>query len=163
MHSLHFVVIKAESAEKACQAVEFMISDFGTDNNSRVICGSVSEDNEVYNRDGCFQPIDMELTTIEAINKAVNDWLTFEDYSKVIKKLKDTPNFTDKAIWSCHDLMLLRNYVSHLFESYGITTFNVLTDSYKDSEYDINGVTQLADFEGNSVLKKYVVFLDMHN
>ena len=48
MHNIHFVKVKANSGEEACQVVENLLMDFGTDNNWRDFCGAVSEDNEVY-------------------------------------------------------------------------------------------------------------------
>ena len=84
-HNLHLVVIKADSAEDACNSVENEIIDFGNDNNWRTICGSVSEDNEVFiSEDNAGFMENME--TIEKINafirKDLSALMNDEGYSR---------------------------------------------------------------------------------
>ena len=70
MHNIHFVKVKANSGEEACQVVENLLVDFGTDNNWREFCGAISEDNEIFNSgEGRFEPKDTNYQSIEKINE----------------------------------------------------------------------------------------------
>jgi len=169
MHNLHFYVVKADSPQEACSEVEGLIESFGDENNWRTICGCVSEDNEVHDIGkgdifgGRYIPSDINLTTIEAINNNVKGWLnTKNNHLRVIEKLKESPDFTNKEVWKIHDLWCLEQYVKDLYQQYNIEGFNVLTDDYFAYEYDQCGVTQ---YEGSEETtgKKYVVFIDMHS
>ena len=168
MHNLHFYVVKADNAKNACSEVDSLIDSFGDENNWRTICGCVSEDNEVHDIGkgdtfgGRYIPSDMNLTTIESINKLVAGWLGDEvRYSMIIKKLKESPDFTNKEIWKKHDLWCLEKYANSLYQRYDIGTFDVLKDSHFAYQYDECGVTQ---YEGEQTTgKKYVVFIDMHS
>jgi len=58
MHNLSFVVTRAESPQDACDNVETLISDFGSEDNWHTICGCVSEKNKVFINDssGRYSP-----------------------------------------------------------------------------------------------------------
>jgi hypothetical protein len=172
MHNLHFVVIKAYSAEDACDSVESLISDYGDENNWRTICGCVSEDNEVFDKDiendifkGRYCPTDMELTSIEEINKYIKTVVgTTGTYSSAaIEKLKEEPDITK---WKdSHALWSLGEYAKELRNNLGIDPENidVFNLSYYEHEYDEFGVTPFLEDGFNEGDKKYVVFVDMHS
>ena len=174
MHNLHFVVVKAESGEEATAEVESHISHWGGEDNWRNICGAVSEDNEVYiTGDGRYAPKANE--TIESINATIAKWLevpnVFEELLGKGQKFEDL---------TASDLYRLQKYIGEVYEQKLIAsnkaarqtkgeklsdTFNVLTDSYRDFQYDECGVTDICDdvdpYSENA--KTWVVFVDMHS
>lgn len=174
MHNLHFVVVKAESGEEATFEVESHISDWGDEDNWRNICGAVSEDNEVYiTGDGRYAPEANE--TIERINATIAKWL---EVPNVFEELLGKGQKFEELTLS--QLNRLRGYIGEVYEQKFIAsnkaarqakgeklsdTFNVLTDSYRDWQYDECGVTNICDdvdpYSENA--KTWVVFVDMHS
>jgi hypothetical protein len=174
MHNLHFVVVKAESGEEATAEVESCISDWGNENNWRHICGAVSEDNEVYKTgEGRYAPEDNE--TIETINTRIAKWLVIPNvYEELLGNGQKFEELT------ASQLNRLRGYIGEVYEQKLIAsnkaarqangeklsdTFNVLTDTYRDYQYDEFGVTDICDdvdpYSEN--VKTWVVFVDMHS
>lgn len=178
-HNLHLVVIKADSAEDACDSVENEIIDFGNDNNWRTICGSVSEDNEVFiNEDNAGFMENME--TIEKINAAIRKDLAALNNDNGYSRGRDLLNILiagNKKIEDLdgHDWYSVKEFAHDMSNKFDINsgedkteTFDILKgDEYKMGHYDEFGVTQHmsatqddAEFEGQ---KTYVVFIDMHS
>lgn len=165
MHNLHFIVVKAESGEEACDVAESLISDFGDENSWRTMCGAVSQDNEVYDANDGRYPPDEESDTIEKINAMVQGWIDGNDvYSSAaldaLEVGKSTDEMTSQELWS------MREHYNHLFHrklAYEQTdgqTFDVLKHSFNDFQIDDCGVTQ-SEEEGEG--KLWVVFCDMHS
>lgn len=173
MHNLHFVVVKAETGEEACDIVETQISNWGNENNWRTMCGAVSENDEVYNaNDGRYPPTKYS-NTIAKINKNVNRWLKSCYYGETAKELlakgKKVERFAQHELWS---LMKYAEYL-HELKCFKLTktvqkkngkkvssSFDVLSDEFYSWKFDECGVTQI---ENENEGKIWVVFVDMHS
>jgi len=175
MHNLHFIVVRANSGEKACQEADALIMDWGTDNNWRTMCGAVSEDNEVYDAgDGRYEPKDTDYLTIDAINKCVEKWIGESFYGETAKE-KFSKGETDLSKWNAVELWSLSKYAKHLSESYSYKEreFDILKgDTFYHYEYEECGVTNMVynmiedDDEAMSSAGKekiWIVFCDMHS
>lgn len=173
MHSLHFIVVRAESGEEACSEAESYIEDWGSENNWRTMCGAVSEDNVVYlSGEGRFQP-DTNSDTIAKINKLVNSWLKVSHYGQTAKNLlakgKKVETFNSQQAWSLKEYAEFLIQKSHLKQRKKFQkekgekvsrSFNVLKDTWFEGHYDENGVTECT-YENHG--KLWVVFCDMHS
>jgi len=178
MHNCHFYVVEAASGEDACEMVESSISDWGNENNWRVICGAVSEYNEVFARlEGRYIP--EENSNILGLNQEVLDVLVPQLTPALSKKLKEIAAGTLNI--ELRDMYAVSKYIKSL-EAYNDTNtkdYNLLYDSWKPYEFDEFGVTIGHDREkpANSLdfIKKtsteidteadrlWVVFIDMHS
>ena len=166
MHNLHLIVCSADSAQEACDFVEDLIDDWGTENNWKTICGCVSENNEVYDVDiideklkGRYCPTDTGFVSIPLINKFLDEVVNSNQYDDIIEKLKTE---TDLTKWEKLDLFCLGKYVRKVFEKpIDIDVFKI---NYYQYEYDEVGITNwILDNETTRSQTKYVVFLDMHS
>jgi hypothetical protein len=165
MHNLHFIVIKANSGEEACQEAENLIDDYGNENNWRTMCGAVSQDNEVYDAgDGRYQPSEKEYITIEKINEVVNSWAKETFYGETARK-KFEKGETNLDEWNQLELWSLSKYADHLSETIGYKnkSFNVLEDTLFEYSYDQCGVTNFTEVNASDGDKTWVVFCDMHS
>ena len=175
MHNLHFIVVKAETGEEACDIAENHIMDWGDENNWRTMCGAVSEDNETYDaKDGRYRP-DERTDTIAKINKCVDGWIKKDGdyYASVVKQKlargKKIENFNTSELYS------LEKFAKFLYEVKSLkqvkafrrkqgekvsNKFNVLQEEFFAYFYDQCGVTQV---EGENEGKTWVVFCDMHS
>jgi hypothetical protein len=165
MHNIHFVKVKANSGEEACQRVENLLFDFGNENNWRTMCGAVSEDNEIFNSgDGRFQPKETDYQTIEEISNAVNKWAESSFYGETAK-LKFDKGETNLSEWNQIELWSLSKWAKHLYEacSYKDRPFDCMTDDtffcYQYDECGLTDLTHSAD-DGDKV---WFVFVDMHS
>lgn len=169
MHNLHYLVTRAENAQEACSQVESEISEWGTDNNWRTICGCISEDNEVYSTsEGRWTP--KEGTTISDINRQVTEWMNEDEYEKKrfdICARGESENSFDwygakKYCESQYQKGTTLNSIKHDKRE----TFDVLKDEYYSWALNECGVT-LLDYSGLNTeaggSKLYVVHLDMHD
>jgi hypothetical protein len=165
MHNLHFIVVRANSGQEACQEADSIIEDFGNENNWRTMCGAVSQDNEVYNADdGRYQPSETQWFTIEKINQCVNNWLKDSFLGETARK-KFEKGETNLDEWNQLELYSLSNYADHLSESIGFKhrSFNVLEDTVFEYSYDQCGVTNFTELNANEEEKIWVVFCDIHS
>jgi len=161
MHILHLIVVRAEDALEACSTVEKELEGWGTESNWSVVCGCVSEDNQVYihNRDGRFLPNKDE--TIGRINKMVGGWLKdraacYEAQASGL--MRKALNNTAKTF----DWLALKKFCDFKYQTSYIDDpekLNVLTQTFFDGHYDENGVTNLSL---SKVGRQFIVFLDMH-
>ena len=165
MHNLHFILVRANSGEQACQDAENQIIDWGNDNNWRTMCGALSEDNEVYDAgDGRYRPHETEYTNIDAINQGVKKWIGESFYGATAKEKLDKGE-NNLSEWNALELWSLSKHAKHLSEAY----------DYKEKEFDILngntfyaycfdecGVTDLT-YEGEESEKIWIVFIDMHS
>jgi hypothetical protein len=116
MHNLHYVRVKANSGEEACQFAESALMDFGNENNWRTMCGAVSQDNEVYNAgDGRYIPMNTNASVIEAINDQVNGWIK-SCWNGKIAEDKFAKGETNLDEWEFHELYSLSKWANHLTE-----------------------------------------------
>lgn len=162
MHNLHYVVVSADDPKSACQIVESEIGNWGNENNWRIICGCISEDNEVYNaEEGRYMPDKDE--TIESINKSIDEFISSTSHYNelAVDKLKTESDLTK---WSKSELWSLERLAKDMYEKKDIVIpFNILDKFYPEIyswQFDEFGVTKLGDDMGS---KKYVVFVDMHS
>lgn len=171
MHNLHLFVTKATSPEEACSDVEFDIAEWGNENNWRTICGCVSEDNEVYQKeDGRYPPGKDE--TIDSINKMITGWMLpkvlFQCDGEAEKKMRKHLSGKTLTTMEWWDIQSYADHMSSIkhTEEYDMkgNSFNVLKHEFKFWKLDNCGVTH-GDFtvEDKSNEKLYVVFIDMHN
>jgi hypothetical protein len=160
-HNLHFVAVKADSPEDACNEVENQILDWGTENNWRTICGCVSEKDEIYINDnnGRWQPDAPDFNSIKKINERVTEWIKTPSYYSTPAKemLAKEPDLTK---WPKHELWSLMDYTKYLYEICGIDKENVDVFEIEFYHYDFgeNGVTNI----GGDGETRYIVFVDMH-
>ena len=164
MHNLHYVRIKANSGEEACQRAESALMDFGNENNWRTMCGAVSQDNEVYNSgDGRYSPAETDYTTIEGINECVSKWIEGSFYGETAR-LKYEKGETNILEWNPIELWSLSKWAEHLSEAHKFKdkSFNVLEDSFFSYKYDECGVSDCA-WAGEDEGKIWIVFCDMHS
>ena len=165
MHNLHFVKVKANSGEEACQEAETLLMDFGNENNWRTFCGAVSQDNEVYNAgDGRYQPKDTDYITIDKINECVNKWMKDTWYGKTAKE-KFERGETNLDEWSSHELWSLSKWAEQLSEAkpYKDREFDCMKDdTFMTYKYDECGLTDWTH-SGSDGEKVWFVFVDMHS
>tara|TARA_R110001606_G_scaffold19248_1_gene70960 strand:+ start:30 stop:539 length:510 start_codon:yes stop_codon:yes gene_type:complete len=169
MHNLHYLVTRAETPQEACSQVESEISEWGTDNNWRTICGCISEDNVIHSTgEGRWKPT--ETDTLEKINLQVSDWLYPPDYYE-----KQFNKCVDGKEESAFDWYGAKKHCKHMYQM-GRTlnsikhdkreTFDVLKDEFYSWSLNECGVTSLdnsgLDTEAGGS-KLYVVYLDMHD
>lgn len=165
MHNLHFVVTRAESPQDACDNVETLISDFGSEDNWHTICGCVSEKNKVYDcGDGRFSPQHTGFTTIAKIKRAVEKWIKQPPYygDAAKKKFAKAKKRIDLSTWSSSELFSLQYLAKHMYEAlpYKDKKFDISKDSFYSWHFDECGVTQDTDDNEGQI---YVVFVDMHS
>jgi len=165
MHNIHFVKVKANSGEEACQVVENLIIDFGTENNWRTMCGAISEDNEIFNSgDGRFEPKDTDYQSIDKINEAVNKWAESSFYGETAK-LKFDKGETNLSEWNEMELWSLSKWAKHLFEAHPFREkpFDCMKDdTFFSYQYDECGFTDLTHSASDGD-KVWIVFIDMHS
>ena len=178
MHNLHLARIRADDGQSACERVECIIEEWGTENNWRVACGAVSEDGEVWDT-GCgrFRPSTEELTTIEDINKLLSVIVNKPPYDseecfKKIKRMsteKLTANTEDRLSegdnneWSI--LYGAMSYIDWLLCTRHLrgNPVNVLEDEVFEWRLDTMGLTDLERSSKNQDATKWIVFIDMHS
>ncbi len=161
-HNLHLITIRADTPHEACSSVEDNISEWGTDNNWRVICGCVSENNEIYlhNEGGgsWLQP----GTTISDITTMVKNWANNKykcgDIDIIKLKFKISEDSLTRREW-----LMLKKYIDYKYEQFSFNEkeFELWGDTYRDYQYNEVGLTNMLDYEDGKY--KYVVFIDMHN
>lgn len=156
MHNLHFVVTKADNAQEACDNVEGFVEGFGNENNYFSVCGSVSENNEVFSTEGGRYAPEKENNTIKKINK----WL-----QKVVTDYKKEPiavtKFKNNEPLEVFEWLQIKAYANSMYNTYDFKDdFNCLKDEVFAYEYNEVGVTHDTTNEGKNT---YVVFVDMHD
>lgn len=173
-HNLHLFVVKADSAEDACNTVEAEVEGWGTENNWRTICGAVSDTGLIYIVED-WSPETWSIS-FQGINNYVQEHLSnFEDKEQIlallqrhiknslpnsVKFILDETNPKEEPLTS-QDWFLIKLYVEHMEELVKFKKpFNIEEDSFHSGEYDNFGVTQLGYDEGEHL---YVVFMDMHS
>jgi hypothetical protein len=162
MHNLHFIVLHANSGAEACERAESEIINWGSEDNWRIFCGAVSENNVVYRSgEGRFQP--EKTMTIEECNKWASVWVDDLDGGE-LAKIKLDNGEADLSKWELQELYSLKRYAEHLYEirSKKIKDFNVLTDYLYDWSFHREGVTQIDDYQHEGG-ERWVVFVDMHS
>jgi len=162
MHSLHFAVIKADSGEEACNAVESYIMDWGNENNWRNICGCVSDKNEVYVHDdgGRWHPDNEEFNTIEKLNKIATNWIA-PDPDEIVKVNLLIQKLSKKGKLSRNEWYTIKMYAKSMVDINNRKSIKILSDEFSPHEFDANGITNLyGEGDGDH---QYVVFIDMHS
>ena len=146
MHNCHYYVVEAISGADACEHVESTLADWGNEDNWRVMCGAVSEYNEVYStgngrycpEDGCSGP----ALTIEAMNAEIVESLKPELSPSVAAKLAEIA--AGKVIFEDgYELLAVQDYIENLYalNSTNHGSYHMLYDSWKGYHYDKFGVS----------------------
>ena len=166
MHNLHLAVVRANDPQEACSLVETEISDWGTENNWRVVCGCVSEKNErYYTGEGRWNPVELG-DTIESLNKWVESlmeggllWQSPKETHKEVKRLMRRFINGQEIEWvnwiTLKKFCELQKEVAY----FGKKEFNILEHNFFDYNFGENGVTNMIDREEG---QRYVVYIDMH-
>lgn len=162
MHNLHYIVVMSDTPEEAVGEAEILIMDWGNENNWRCFGGCVSEDNEVYIHDRHSRWTPEENHTIEMINEQVVGWLTPDNYSK-----ENFDKCVSGDIESPYNWYAAKKYCEHMFQRtlLGKDDFDVLQDEFFSWHINECGVTQTyhSQQRDDSSLKRWVVFVDMHD
>jgi hypothetical protein len=168
MHNLHYLVTRADSPQEACSQVESEISEWGTENNWRTICGCVSEDNVIHSEgQGRWEPT--EKDTIETINLQVSQWMNDDEYNKenfnICSKGKSDNPFEWYGAKKYCEQQFQKGMTMNSIKHDNRETFDVLKDEYYSWSLNECGVTLLdvSQLENDGGSKLYVVFLDMHD
>jgi len=168
-HNLHFIRVIADTGEDACGVAEDYLSEWGTENNWRTMCGAISQDNEVFDNNdayggGRFKPSEIGITSIAQINETVDKWMEGTFYGNTAKELLESGKPIHE--FNRHELWSLKEYVKFLYQLKGFQgdekdkKFNALVDEYYPYEYDECGLTDTQNYyEG----KTWIVFCDMHS
>ena len=161
MHNLHLITIRADTPKDACNELENEIVEWGNENNWRTICGSISEDNEIYIHDkeyGRFTPA--KNMKISDVGKMIKGWVGSFGYNPTEALFKF---HMDQQTLSSQDWWLLGEYCDfkqHQIDFYR-EKFNIWETEYRSWELDENGLTSL--IRQNEGKKRFVIFLDMHS
>ncbi len=169
MHNLHFLVTSADNASDACNTAESFISDFGDDNNYSCVEGALSEDNSLF--------VCKDVSNPRWIR--ASDYATCELISSIFSKILEDSNNGSEAVNLMKyylegrklrgmDWFIIERFAKSMKDradakdnSSGLT-FNVLTDSFCEFQYDEFGVSHTGYAKAN-LQKLYVVFIDMHS
>ena len=187
MHNLHYIMVKADSANEAALNIESAIEHWGDENNWRVIGGIASEDGtddlENY-QNGRWGLSSLEeedhvpkegtyySRTVAHILQMINCTITLNhlsgEYANInsaaaalIEKLKE---FNDDAEDSNRFLLLQTS--ENLKRLYDLSISRYAMKSGKELaelhawEFDEIGFTDIC--EGHDGSKRYIAFLDMH-
>jgi len=143
---LHLVITRAYGSTEACQRVREELSQHP--NTSYInICGCVREDNNITITDPgtCYAPNSPDHTVDFFLN-VVKEWMFDRPVvlkgRKIIEKLK-MEHETPVADWR-----MLQAYAAHMLEikpAIEKGKFNIWTDTFFDFDFEINGVTNIAN------------------
>ena len=157
-------MLNAPTGQEACQRAASIISEWGTENNWREICGAVSESNSVYSTgEGRYQP--EANMTIDECNNIFKAWFADEGYGKKAAD-KFRAGETDIYTWDEHELWSLKELAEYLCQTKGwggsAIGIDVLRQNFYYYQFDHEGVTHMDDYihEGG---ERWVVFVDMHS
>ena len=177
MHNLHFILIKADSAEEAASEAENLILDWGNENNWRSVGGVAAEDgaDDIENHDDGAWGLSF-LNDDKDVPKEGTYFSRAVAYlqSLIIAPLADFPSrlveFSDKLrafdpqagngfeLWRIgHDLENL----SELVMSRAAHDSGQEIPELYEGQFDKNGLTDLT--EQSEGARRYLVFLDMHS
>jgi hypothetical protein len=169
--------VNSDSPEAACEDALGLIEHWGTDNNWRVACGSISKDTgEIYSTgEGRYDPKDIinsdensmhfiksnkkskQEKVLEDLRSMVDNWISDEGYDT--EKLK---NMFNKVVSNERvdgfEYYELEKYISHK-RSKAEANLEDWLPSYNNFKYDEAGVTDLTQHNEDI----YCVFIDMHS
>jgi hypothetical protein len=153
MHNLHLVVTKADSPIAACKNAESYISDYGTENNWRTICGAIdAKTDEKYICDSSGRYLPGEKDTVISLNNLIRNHI-----QGILKESFDfSKNQTHSYWYELINWAKAKKAVSYLGNP---AEYNILEESFREWELDEFGVTH-TDYEGKNI---YIVFIDMHS
>lgn len=186
MHTLHFILVNADSAEDAASNAENEILHWGNENNWRSISGVASEDgaDDIENHDDGAWPLSF-LNDDEAVPKEGTYFARALAYLK--RDLVDpirfsywpTPEYPDmkaalrgiadrlcdfdpdtgssQVLW---ETQRAAEQLKHILDARGALASDCIPEFYP-WQFDETGLT---DMTGNTEgAKRYLVFLDMHS
>ena len=187
MHNLHFILVKADSAEDAASMVENELLSWGNENNWRSIGGIASEDGsgDIEDHEGGGWKLSflddqdnvlregtyfsravayLRHSITEPVIFSYAPYSTHPDLRSALHTLSDTLREFDPDTDSSNDLWALgRNlkHLSELMDSRAALKAGEEIPQFYDWQFDQEGLTDLTDqSEG---ISRYLVFLDMHS
>ena len=162
MHNLHFVVTSAKSPQEAVNNVENEIEEWGNENNWRSFGGCISEDDEAFIAPDSYSRWTPEGFTIDMINNMVAKWLApLKHHEEAFIKCSkgDEPEKFDWYSAKKYCESMYQRKVNNIKDG----EFDVLNQEFFDWQFNECGVTHIDVSESKNGLKKYVVFVDMHD
>ena len=161
MHNLHLVHLRAETFEDAISEVSGFVCDWhsGTDG---VVCGAISILGETYSTGkGKYNPKDYTLLTLKQLVQA---WVTpSHKYEQAFRDVAiaflNNSEFDKSMPW-----FYAQAFCEYQYELAGIKPedFDPWKHTFRDSEYDSEGVTNLEQ-EDCEDLPEFLVFVDMYS
>jgi hypothetical protein len=187
MHTLHFLLIKADSAAEAGSEAENQLLGWGDENNWRSVGGIASEDGgeDIENHGdgrwalsflGAEEGIPKEGTyfsrAVAYLRAAITDpvtlpcapFSTYPDLRSALDRLSSQLRAFDLEDGDTYELWAIgRNlkHVAKLIESRRDSQRGEEIPQYYDGQYDEFGLTDLT--ESSEGTRRYLVFLDMHS
>jgi len=161
MHYLHFMTVRAENHQEACDAVESSIVEWGNENNWRSICGSVCEDDTAYDTgEGRWTPSSYKIKDIEEmLKKALSEFDNEEEALATMTTVLAGEEPDDNWDW-----WKLSKYAKAKYEAgTQADNFDIWSVNYFDYQFDNFGITQKAHEYGEDEGKRYIVLIDMHS
>ena len=164
MHNLHFIRVKASSAQEAIEKAESYISDFGNENNWRDFGGAISASGEVFDTgQGRFTPSTTNIKSFADVEACLNGWISeYEANYEVIRiRIKAGLDIYDL---DHTDLYRVAEFVKWRTETKFLNgrKFSLESgDTLFDNEYHDEGLTEIT-YVGEQG-EDYIVFVDMHS
>jgi hypothetical protein len=186
MHTLHFILINADSAEEAATSAEDALLDWGDDNNWRSVGGVACEDgtDNIENHDDGRWPLSF-LDSDEGVPKdgtyfqravaylkqSITDpirldyWPTPE-YPGLKAALRDIADRlyefdpdtgSSQVMWEASRAL---KHIEQILDARGALADHCIPEFYR-WQFDQFGLTDMTDHTQGA--KRYLVFLDMHS
>jgi hypothetical protein len=187
MHTLHFILLNADSAAEAAQEADSLILHWGDENNWRSVGGVASEDgsDDIENHDDggwCLSYLDGEngvssdstyfsravallrLKITGPVTLPVTPHSTHPDLKSAIGELSDRLRAFDPQSGDTHDLWCVRHnlkYLSEVIHSRRRQDQGEPIPEFFHWQLDHFGLTDMT--EESDGARRYLVFLDMHS
>ena len=187
MHTLHFLLINADTAKEAADESESLILRWGDENNWRCIGGVASEDgsDDIQNHeDGRWglsflddiegipsngtnfsrAAVDLHRAIAEPVLFPAGPFSRHPDVKAALLELGDQLRTFDPGRGGTHDLWCVRHNLKHLSELIDSRRARDRGDALPEFyqwQFDHFGLTDLT--ERSEGARRYLVFLDMHS
>jgi hypothetical protein len=187
MHNLHFLLIKADSAQDAASEAEKLIIEWGNENNWRSFCGIASEDgsDDIENHQGgrwglsfldkeegipkegmpfhrAVAYLHREIS--QPVHLPCRPWSNFPTIDSALDYLSKQLAAFDADTGNTNDLWGIGRNLKHLSELIDSRRARELGEEvpqFYDWQFDHFGLTDLT--EESEGARRYLVFLDMHS
>jgi hypothetical protein len=187
MHTLHFILIQADSATEAASETDSLILNWGDENNWRTVGGVASEDgsDDIENhadgrwglsfldgeksipRDGTYfsrAVAYLHRVITGPVALPAESHSTHPDPSAAIRELSDRLRAFDPERGDTHDLWCVHYNLKHLSELIGSRRLREQGQAIPEFypwQFDQFGLTDMTEHSDGA--RRYLVFLDMHS